>query len=250
VNFAAETHVDRSIIDSGVFTETNVIGTQILLDISRKYGLKKFVHLSTDEVYGEIKSGQFREDSPLKPNSPYAASKAAADLLIRSYVRTYDFPAIIVRPCNNYGPWQYPEKLIPLAVLKILRGERVPLYADGRNTREWLFVEDCAAGILEILEKSKLGSVYNLGSGQERQNIKVVKMILKILKKDEDMIEFVPDRPGHDIRYRLDSGKLFKEIKWKPKLKFADGLKLTMQWYLKNTDWFLSQWKNISPLYK
>jgi len=250
INFSAETHVDRSIQDSVPFIKTNIEGTQILLDTSRKYKIKKFIQISTDEVYGEIKKGEFIEDSPLKPNSPYAASKAAADLLIKAYIRTYNFPAIIIRPCNNYGPWQYPEKLIPLAILKILRNEKIPIYADGKNIREWLFVEDCADGILQILEKGKIGEIYNLGSSEEKENLEVVKTILKILKKDEGMIEFVPDRPGHDIRYSLDSKKVFNKIKWRPKINFAEGLRATVQWYLQHIKWLSGKWENISPLYK
>ena len=233
LNFAAQTHVDRSIRDAAPFIETNVKGTQVLLDVARKYKIKKFIHLSTDEVYGEIKKGDFSEDSPLKPNSPYAASKAAADLLIKSYIRTYNFPAIIVRPCNNYGPWQYPEKLIPLAILKIMRHQLVPVYAQGKNIREWLYVEDCAKGIMQILQKGRVGQIYNLGSNEEKQNIEVVKMILRILNKPENMIEFVKDRPGHDLRYRLDSKKVCHEINWKPEIKFEEGIKFTVQWYLK-----------------
>lgn len=169
VHFAASTHVDRSIQDASPFIETNIKGTQILLDVSRKYKIKKFIHISSDEVYGEIKKDSFSEDSPLRPNSPYAASKAAADLLIKSYIRTYNFPAIIVRPCNNYGSWQYPEKLIPLAILKALRNEKIPVYGKGQNIREWLYVSDCIDAIFLILEKGKIDEIYNIGSGQEKE---------------------------------------------------------------------------------
>jgi dTDP-glucose 4,6-dehydratase len=241
VNFSAETHVDRSILNSKAFLQTNIIGTQVLLDISRKYKIKKFIQISTDEVYGEIKKGKFHEDSPLRPNSPYAASKAAADLLIRTYIRTYDFPALIIRPCNNYGPWQYPEKLIPLSILKILSKRKIPIYGNGKNIREWLYVDDCAEGILEVLKRGRVGEIYNLGSGEEKQNLKVAKMILNILKTPADMIEFVKDRAGHDIRYRLDSRKLFNETKWQPKVAFGVGLKLTKDWYIRNKDWLLSK---------
>ncbi len=250
VNFAASTHVDRSIIDATPFIETNVKGTQVLLDIARKYKIRKLVHISSDEVYGEITKGKFSEDSPLKPNSPYAASKAAADLLIRAYIRTYGFPAIIIRPCNNYGPWQYPEKFIPLAILKLLRNEKVPVYADGKNVREWLFVNDCVEGILEILEKGKVGEIYNLGSQEEKQNIEVVKMILKIFKTNQNMIKFVKDRLGHDTRYSLNFTKVLNKIGWRPKLNFDTGLRLAIEWYLKHKGWLLSKWQNISPLYK
>lgn len=250
VNFAASTHVDRSIQDARPFIQTNVIGTHVLLETSRKYKIKKLIHISSDEVYGEIKKGKFSEASPLKPNSPYAASKAAADLLIRSYIRTYDFPAIIIRPCNNYGPWQYPEKLIPLSILKILRDEKVPVYAQGKNIREWLYVEDCAEGILQILEKGKINEIYNLGRGEERQNREVVKTILKILKKDESAIEFVKDRPGHDIRYSLNSKNVLQDIGWYAKLSFVNGLKITVDWCLAHKHWLLNKWKAIFPLYK
>lgn len=250
INFAAETHVDRSILDAGIFMKTNCMGVQILLDASRKFNIKKFIHISTDEVYGEIRKGKFKEGSPLKPNSPYAASKAAADLLIASYVRTHRFPAIIVRPSNNYGPWQYPEKLIPLAILKLIRGEKVPVYADGNNVREWLYVEDCAEGIFRILTKGKIGEIYNLGSNRQERNIEVVKRILKFLKKDKNNFEFVRDRPGHDFRYSLNSSKVIDGLGWRPKLNFETGLKLTVYWCLKHRGWLLSKWGNVSPLYK
>ncbi|MCX5704369.1 MAG: dTDP-glucose 4,6-dehydratase [Candidatus Omnitrophica bacterium] len=241
VHFAAETHFDRSIQDASPFIETNIKGTQALLDISRKYKIKKFIQISSDEVYGDIERGSFTEDSPLKPNSPYAASKAAADLLIKSYIRTYGFPAIIIRPCNNYGPWQYPEKLIPLAILKILKGGKVPVYAKGKNIREWLYVQDCANGILKVLEKGRLGEIYNIGSNQEKQNIEVVRGLLKILNADETKIHFVKDRPGHDIRYKLNWRKITKETGWKPRVKFAEGIGLTVNWYLRHKHWLLSK---------
>jgi len=250
VHFAAETHVDRSIKNSAPFIETNVKGTLILLDISKKYKIQKFIHISTDEVYGEIKKGKFSENSPLCPNSPYSASKASADLLIKAYIRTYNLPAIIVRPCNCYGPWQYPEKLISLSVLKVLRREKIPVYGDGKNVREWLYVEDCVGGVFEILEKGRIGEVYNLGSGEEKQNIEVVKQILRILKKPKSLIEFVKDRLGHDFRYRLNSEKIHKEIGFKPKIKFEDGLKNTVNWYLKHKSWILDKWNKISYLYE
>jgi dTDP-glucose 4,6-dehydratase len=243
INFAAETHVDRSIQNPNLFLKTNILGTQVLLEISKKYKIEKFIHISSDEVYGEIKKGKFSESAPLSPNSPYAVSKAGADLLIKSYIRTYNFPAIIIRPCNNYGPWQYPEKLIPLSILKILRGEKIPIYGDGRNIREWLYIEDCADGIFQIFKKGRLGEIYNLGSGEEKQNIKVVKQILKILNRSENLIKFVKDRPGHDFRYRLNSEKIYKEIGWKPKMKFEDGLEKTVQWYLEYKNWLQKKYK-------
>lgn len=230
VNFAASTHVDRSIVDAAPFIDTNVKGTQVLLDASRKYKIKKFIHISTDEIYGEIKKGKFTEKSPLAPNSPYSASKAAADLLIRAYIRTYNFPAIIIRPCNNYGPWQYPEKFIPVIISKALQNKKVPVYAKGLNKREWLYVSDCAEAIALILEKGKIGEIYNVGSGVEKRNIDVVKNVLKILGKPENLIQFVKDRPGHDFRYALDSSKIHK-LGWKPKDDFYQGLEKTVAWF-------------------
>ena len=250
VNFAAETHVDRSILDASVFLKTNVIGTQVMLDVSRIYKVKKFVHISTDEVYGEIEKGAFTEDSPLMANSPYAASKAAADLLIKSYIRTYGFPAIIVRPCNNYGVWQYPEKLIPLSILKIFRGELIPIYAQGKNVREWLYVDDCARGILMIMQKGKIAEVYNLGSNEERQNLETIKLLLKTLGASRSAIQFVKDRPGHDIRYKLNSVKAYRQTGWKPRVGLPEGLKKTVAWAKDNRRWLLSKWISIAPLYK
>jgi len=250
VHFAAESHVDRSILDSSAFIRTNLEGTRVLLDIAKDLGLKRFVHISTDEVYGDIEKGEFYEDSQINPSSPYSASKAAADLLVKSYVRTFDFPAIIVRPSNNYGPWQYPEKFIPRAILSVLRNQKIPVYAKGKNVREWLYVDDCAAGILAILEKGKIGEIYNLGSSQEKRNKDVAKMILSALGAKRDMIQFVKDRPGHDFRYRLNSKKVLCEVKWCPKVKLEDGLKQTVQWCLENRAWLLSKYKNIAALYK
>ncbi|OGX15680.1 MAG: dTDP-glucose 4,6-dehydratase [Omnitrophica WOR_2 bacterium RBG_13_41_10] len=234
VHFAAETHVDKSIQESTQFLKTNIKGTQVLLELCRLFKIKKFIQISSDEVYGEIKKGRFSESSPLKPNSPYAASKAAADLLIKSYIRTYNFPAIIVRPCNNYGPWQYPEKLIPQSILKAIKNEKIPIYGRGKNIREWLYVSDCVDAILLILRKGKKGEIYNIGSGQERNNLMVVKQILRIMRKPEKLIKFVKDRPGHDFRYSLDSSKIRKETGWKPRTNFTEGIKLTIDWYLEN----------------
>jgi dTDP-glucose 4,6-dehydratase len=249
-NFAAETHVDRSIKDPGAFLLTNITGTQVLLDSLRNIPVERFVHISTDEVYGDIEKGKFREDFPLKPNSPYAASKAGADLLIKAYIRTYGIPAVIVRPSNNYGPWQYPEKLIPRAVSKILNGEKVPVYAKGANIREWLYVDDCAKGILAILEKGSPGEIYNLGSGEEKKNIEVVKTLLKILCAGSKQIEFVRDRPGHDFRYRLDSRKVIKDTGWKPEISFRDGLMLTARWNFVHKKWLFSKKEEVARLYK
>jgi dTDP-glucose 4,6-dehydratase len=249
VHFSAESHVDRSINDATPFIDTNIKGTQILIDASRKYKIKKFIFISTDEVYGEIANGKFSEGSPIKPNSPYAVSKAAADLLVQSYVRTYKFPAIIIRPSNNYGPWQYPEKLIPLAILRILEGAKVPVYGRGINVREWLYVDDCAQGIMTIMHKGKIGQIYNLGSACESKNIDTVKLLLKTLGVRQDRFEFVKDRLGHDIRYSLDSSKITRELGWSPSVKFTGGLKLTVDWSLKHQDWLKSKLKNINKLY-
>ena len=194
--------------------------------------------------------GKFSEDSPLQPNSPYAVSKASAELLIKASIRTYIFPAIIVRPCNNYGFWQYPEKLIPLTILKILRNEKVPVYGNGENIREWLYLEDCVEGIYQVLEKGKIGEIYNLGSGEEKQNIDVVKGILKIVERDENLINFIKDRPGHDFRYSLNTDKIKKESGWQAKTKFEEGLKKTVKWYLDNKDWVLSKWNKIARLHE
>ena len=241
VSFAAETHVDRSIQDASPFVETNVKGTQTLLDTSRKYKIKKFIHISTDEIYGEIANGEFNENSLIKPNSPYAASKAAADLLVRAYIRTYNFPAIIIRPCNNYGPWQYPEKLIPLAILRIFGKGKVPVYGKGLNVREWLYVDDCARGIMTIMRKGKIGQIYNLGSACESKNIDTVKLLLKALGVSQDRFEFVKDRLGHDIRYSLNSRKITRELGWKPRVKFEEGIRFTVNWYLRHKHWLLSK---------
>ncbi len=237
VHFAAESHVDRSIEDASPFIETNVKGTQVLLDASRKYNVKKFIFISTDEVYGEIKNGKFSEASPIKPNSPYAASKAAADLLAQAYIRTYNFPAIIIRPCNNYGPWQFPEKLVPVAIASILKGGKVPVYAKGQNVREWLYVDDCARGIMQIIKKGKIGEIYNLGSGIESKNLDTVKLILKYLGVSQTRFEFVKDRPGHDIRYSLNSSKAKRGLGWRPQVSFKEGLRRTVNWYLQHNKW-------------
>ena len=240
VNFAAETHVDRSINDASPFIDTNVKGTQVLLDACLSFPVKRFVHLSTDEVYGEIARGSFTEKSVINPNSPYSASKASADLLIRAYMRTFGLPAVIVRPSNNYGPWQYPEKLIPLMVKNALDGKRLPVYAKGLNRREWLYVDDCARGILAVLTKGATGEVYNIGSGQEERNIDVVRAILSILGKPESLIAFVKDRPGHDFRYSLDSSRI-RRLGWKPQVLFRDGIRSTIAWCLEHRRWLNSK---------
>ena len=231
-HFAAETHVDRSISDANPFMDTNVKGTQVLLDVCRMSRIKKFIYISTDEVYGEIEKGKFFEDSPFNPNSPYSVSKASADMLARAYFRTYGLPVVVVRPCNNYGPWQFPEKLIPVAINKIMKGQKVPVYGKGMNVREWLFVSDCAQAVWMVANKAKPGTVYNIGSGQEKRNIDTVKLLLKIMGKGNDLIGFVKDRLGHDLRYSLDCRKIKKELGWQAKVDFEDGLKQTTQWYI------------------
>lgn len=237
-HFAAESHVDRSILDASPFIETNVKGTQVLLDVAKDIGVEKFINIATDEVYGELgEEGTFRENSPLVPNSPYSASKAAADMLGRAYYKTYKLPVITVRPSNNYGPWQYPEKLIPVVILKALNNEKIPVYGTGQNVREWLFVSDCAEAVFEIIEKGKVGEIYNVGSNQEKRNIEVVKTVLKLLNKPENLIDFVKDRPGHDFRYSLDTTKIKKEIGWEAKIKFEEGIENTVKWYIDNIEW-------------
>ncbi|ACG58254.1 dTDP-glucose 4,6-dehydratase [Hydrogenobaculum sp. Y04AAS1] len=238
IHFAAESHVDRSILDASPFIKTNVEGTQVLLDVAKDIGVEKFINIATDEVYGELgQEGTFKEDSPLVPNSPYSSSKAAADMLGRAYYKTYKLPVITVRPSNNYGPWQYPEKLIPVVILKALNNEKIPVYGTGQNVREWLYVSDCAEAIFEIMEKGKIGEIYNVGSNQERRNIDVVKNILKLLHKNEDLIEFVKDRPGHDFRYSLGTTKIKNELGWEAKTTFEEGIEKTVKWYIENMAW-------------
>jgi dTDP-glucose 4,6-dehydratase len=251
-HFAAETHVDRSILDASHPIRTNVLGTQVLIDQVRKTNVERFLHVSTDEVYGDIEAGHFYETTPLNPSSPYSAAKAAADLLVRSYIRTYKFPAIIVRPSNNYGPWQYPEKFVPVVIYKALKNQKIPVYAQGMNIREWLYVSDCAAAILQVLKKGKTGEIYNIGSGQERTNILVVETLLEIMGKPKGLIEFVKDRPGHDFRYALSSDKIRRELGWMPLVTFDVGMKMTVEHYKANIKWlnrkvsFLtSYWKKV-----
>ncbi len=248
INFAAESHVDRSILGPEIFTRTNVLGAQVLLDVSRELWSKnsfsgnKFIQVSTDEVYGSLgRTGKFREDTPLSANSPYSASKAAADLLAMSYHNTFGFPAVISRCSNNYGPYQFPEKFIPLMIINALSGRRLPVYGDGLNVRDWLHVEDHCSAIETILKKGKIGEVYNIGGSNEWKNIDVVKEILKLLNKPESLIDFVTDRLGHDRRYAMDAGKIRKELGWWPKHRFDEGLKETIGWYLENKSW----WKKI-----
>lgn len=238
VHFAAESHVDRSILYPQVFVRTNVEGTLNLLDLSRIYSVERFINVSTDEVYGELgDDGRFTEDSPIRPNSPYSVSKAAQDMLGRAYFRTYGLPVITVRPSNNYGPWQYPEKLIPVVIYKALKDSPIPVYGTGNNVREWLYVSDCVEAILAVMEKGIPGEVYNIASGIEKRNIEVVKAILDLLGKSYDLIEFVQDRPGHDYRYAMSADKIERELGWRAKTSFEEGLKLTVEWYLENREW-------------
>ena len=248
INFAAESHVDRSILGPEIFTKTNVLGTQVLLDVSRNlwskngYKANKFIQISTDEVYGSLgKTGKFKEDTPLSPNSPYSASKAAADLLVMAYHHTYGYPGAISRCSNNYGPYQFPEKLIPLMIINALSDKKLPVYGDGLNVRDWLHVEDHCSAIEAILKGGKVGEVYNIGGNNEWKNIDVVKFILSSLNREESLIERVKDRLGHDRRYAMDAGKIMRELGWRPKHKFEEGLKGTIKWYLGNSDW----WKKI-----
>ncbi len=242
VHFAAETHVDRSIHDVTPFIATNIIGTQNLIECSKEFKIQKFIHISTDEVYGESISGKFHEDLPLKPNNPYAATKASAELLMKAAVRTYNFPVVIIRPANNYGPWQYPEKFIPVIFFKALNNQNVPVYGQGKQIREWLYVGDCARAIEVILNKGKIGETYNIGSYFEMPNLKTAQTILRLLNKPQDLIQFVKDRPGHDFRYSVDFNKLAK-LGWQPKINFNDGIKKTINWNLEHFDWLNSKTK-------
>jgi dTDP-glucose 4,6-dehydratase len=241
INFAAESHVDRSIMDSSPFVETNIKGTQVLLEGVRQHRIERYLQISTDEVYGSLGSeGRFTEESPLSPNSPYAASKAAADLLCRAYYRTYGLPVIITRSSNNFGPYQFPEKLIPLIITNALEGKAVPVYGDGLNVRDWLYVEDHCRAIALVLQQGKLGEVYNIGGGCELSNLKLVKTVLTKLGKPSSLIKFVPDRPGHDIRYALDCRKIKRGIGWEPANSFNTEIDKTISWYLENEDWWCS----------
>ena len=242
VNFAAESHVDRSIEDPELFLRTNIIGTSILLDACKKFGIQRYHQVSTDEVYGDLPLDRpdlfFTETTNLHTSSPYSASKAAADLLVQAYQRTYKIPATISRCSNNYGPYHFPEKLIPLMIINALNDKKLPVYGAGANVRDWLFVEDHCAAIDLILRKGTVGEVYNIGGHNERTNLDVVKTILKILGKGEDLIEFVTDRKGHDLRYAIDPTKIESQLGWTPQTKFDDGIKKTVAWYLDNRDWW------------
>ena len=237
VHFAAETHVDRSIRDAADFLRTNIQGTHTLLEAARKAGLKKFVHISTDEVYGSLEEGEAGEDSPIRPNSPYAASKAGADHLVRAYQVTYGLPAVVVRGSNNYGPRQFPEKFLPLLITRALEEAALPIYGDGKYIREWIFVEDFCEGIATVLKKGDPGQVYNIGSGDRRVNLEVVQMILKKMGKPQSLVRHVTDRLGHDRRYAISSGKL-RGLGWSPKHSFESGLDETITWYRDNEAWW------------
>ncbi|HPS19976.1 MAG TPA: dTDP-glucose 4,6-dehydratase [Candidatus Omnitrophota bacterium] len=238
VHFAAESHVDRSIKRSEVFIKTNIVGTHMLLELARENKIKKFVHVSTDEVYGSLGSaGYFTEKSPISPNSPYSASKASSDHLVRAYCETYKFPGVITRCSNNYGPYQFPEKLIPLMITNALNDKSLPVYGDGLNVRDWLFVEDHCSAIDTVLHKGRVGEVYNIGGNNEWKNIDIVKTILKELNKPETLIEFVTDRLGHDRRYAIDATKIKNELGWSPATGFNEGIKKTIKWYLANPKW-------------
>lgn len=239
VNFAAESHVDRSILDPGVFVKTNVLGTQVLLDAAKKHGVTKFVQVSTDEVYGSLgETGLFTEETPLAPNSPYSASKAGGDLLVRAYHETFGLAVNITRCSNNYGPYQFPEKLIPLMISRALADGALPIYGDGLNIRDWLYVEDHCSAIDLVIHEGVSGEVYNIGGNNERTNIHIVKTILEELGKPESLIAYVHDRPGHDRRYGIDPAKITAELGWKPKHTFETGIKETIRWYLDNKEWW------------
>jgi dTDP-glucose 4,6-dehydratase len=242
INFAAESHVDRSILGSREFIVTNVLGTQTLLDAFKELKLEKYLQVSTDEVYGSLPEDRielkFTEQNPITTNSPYSASKASADLLCNSYFHTHKLPILITRCSNNYGPYQFPEKLIPLMIAKALDGEKLPVYGDGKNVRDWLYVEDHCSAICKVLHKGNIGEVYNIGGNNEWYNIDIVKIILKTLKKGEDQIMYVKDRPGHDRRYAIDSSKIQNELGWKPAYDFEHGIESTINWYIQNENWW------------
>lgn len=242
INFAAESHVDRSIENPEIFLRTNVIGTAVLMDACRKYGIQRFHQVSTDEVYGDLPLDRpdlfFTEETPIHTSSPYSSSKASADLLVLAYYRTYGLPVTISRCSNNYGPYHFPEKLIPLMITNALENKQLPVYGKGENVRDWLYVEDHCEAIDLIVRKGRVGEVYNIGGHNERTNLSVVKGILSILGKDESLIEYVTDRPGHDLRYAIDPTKISKELGWLPKTSFEEGIKKTVQWYLDNKEWW------------
>lgn len=248
INFAAESHVDRSIKDPEIFIKSNVLGTQVLLDTAKKYNINKYLQISTDEVYGSLGStGYFTENTPLSPNSPYSASKASADLLVRAYYKTFGLNVNITRCSNNYGPYQFPEKLIPLIIYNAINGKKIPVYGDGLNIRDWLHVNDHCSAIDSVLHNGKIGEVYNIGGNNEKTNIEIVKTIIKNISKklpqrgvSESLISFIEDRKGHDRRYAIDSTKISRELGWEPQISFEEGIGMTVDWYLKNTNWLNS----------
>jgi dTDP-glucose 4,6-dehydratase len=238
VHFAAESHVDRSIQSGMPFVRTNVLGTQVLLDESRARGVERFLHVSTDEVYGSLgASGKFTEETPLAPNSPYSSSKAGSDLLVRAAFHTHGFPGLITRCSNNYGPYQFPEKLIPLMIANASEDKELPVYGDGQNVRDWLYVEDHCEALLAVLERGRPGEVYNIGGNNEYPNLEIVRLVLRTLGKPESLIRFVKDRPGHDRRYAIDAGKIRRELGWEPRHRFEQALPLTVRWYQAHSVW-------------
>ena len=242
INFAAESHVDRSIMGPAIFIETNVSGTNVLLDIAKEYKVERFIQISTDEVYGSLAAtGKFTESTHLHPNSPYSASKASADLLALAYHHTFGLPVVITRCSNNYGPYQFPEKLIPLMIANAIDNKPLPVYGDGLNVRDWLFVIDHCAAIDVVMQKGTVGEIYNIGGNNEWKNIDIVRLLLKNLEKPESLIKFVKDRLGHDRRYAIDASKIEGEFGWKPSVTFEEGLKTTIEWYLKHESW----WRRI-----
>jgi len=241
VHFAAESHVDRSILEAAPFIETNVLGTASLLETLRKFPKVKFLHVSTDEVYGSISEGSWNEEFPISPNSPYAASKASSDLLALAYERTYGLDILVSRCCNNYGPNQFPEKLIPLFITNLIQGRKVPVYGDGKNIREWIHVDDHCDALNLILSKGESGQIYNIGSSFELSNLEITNLILEAFNRDEDSIEYVSDRPGHDYRYSLDYSKAESKLGYSPKIDFINGLRKTIDWYLENQTWWDSK---------
>ena len=238
VHFAAESHVDRSIYEPAQVIETNVTGTFILLQVARKMQIARFLHVSTDEVYGDVAPGAFAdENSPLQPSSPYSASKAASDLLVRSYARTYGFPCIITRASNNYGPFQFPEKFLPLMITNALDGKPLPIYGDGKQQRNWLHVEDHCRAILAVLDRGRLGEIYNIGGPDIEENLAMAQRLLRVMGKPESLLSHVKDRPGHDRRYALNCKKIEAELRWKPLISLDEGLRQTIDWYRKNSEW-------------
>jgi dTDP-glucose 4,6-dehydratase len=238
INFAAESHVDRSISESKKFVETNVLGVQTLLEVARLNSIQTFLQVSTDEVYGSIDQGSWSESHPLLPNSPYAATKASADLLARSYFRTYGLDVRVTRSSNNYGPRQFPEKFIPLLVTRLIKNLKVPIYGNGLNTRDWIHVEDHCRALYLVLTSGQAGEIYNIGGGKELKNLDLAKMLIVLTGKDDSSIEYVPDRLGHDLRYSVDSEKISRELGFEPSIEFNSGLESTLRWYMENESWW------------